>query len=147
MNLIIARKDFRSDGIFGELHDEHHKFICVTLEHAYLERDGNYFPKVAAGTYTCVRGTHQLEHMDHPFETFEITGVPPFDGKPVTKILFHWGNYNNDSKGCILLGQFIGPKSNGGKMITNSHKTFDAFMKMQEGLQTFDLIIEPTDST
>src|SRR5882757_797524 len=91
--LTLTRKDFRSDGIFSELTDEKGNFIAVTLEHSY-----NNKPKLYNGTFQCVKGIHKL-HDGIPFEAYEVTGVSGHIG-----ILFHIGNFNNDSDGCILLG-------------------------------------------
>jgi hypothetical protein len=75
--------------------------------------------------------------MTEPFDTFEITDVPLHNN-----ILFHPGNYNDDSEGCVLLGKAYGMKLNGGKMIVNSRNAFDHFMYLQEGVDSFVLIVD-----
>lgn len=125
MNLTLKRKDFVLYGIFGELFDEKDERVAVTLEHSY-----NKLPKLFPGKYLCKRGFHTL--ASHPnFETFEVMGVPGHDG-----ILFHRGNVNNDSDGCILLGTNFGTCC-----ILDSREAFDNFMKMQEGLDEFYLTV------
>lgn len=126
MNLRLVRHVYSDMGIFGELYDEANNKIAVTLEHAY-----NKTPKTPPGTYTCVRGAHRLHNMVDPFDTFEIEGVVGHDN-----ILFHWGNFNKDSDGCVLLGE-----ARVGDMITLSKLTFAKFMKLQEGLNRFELRI------
>jgi hypothetical protein len=135
MNLSLTRVSGDIDGIFGELHSEHGQRIAETLEHAYPTSSG-YAPKIPAGTYVCVRSLHRLHGMTEDFETFEITGVTGHEG-----LLFHWGNYNNDSEGCVLVGQDLKALSTGERMITNSRAEFAAFMALQEGVDTFTLVV------
>lgn len=142
MNLILFRDEYREDGIFGKLVDEHNNQVAVTLEHSYDAGMGNggYIPKIAAGTYTCVR--HAPNRL--PYETFMLENVPPFQGHPVSGILIHIGNYDKDSIGCILLGRRIvpNPATPGTNMITSSKNTFNAFMDMQRDLNSFTLVVK-----
>ncbi len=133
----LTRLEYRQDGIFGQLQSDDGSFRCQTLEHAYFE-NGSYTPKVAAGIYTCVRGEHELLGMTTTFTTFELQNVPPFQGKPVTGILIHWGNYNKDSEGCIL----VGLRNQDDKMILDSKIAFEAFMAALDGQDQFTLIVE-----
>ena len=128
MNLTLTRNSYEQDGVFGVLTNEDGARIAVTLEHAYLLLS-SYVPKIPPGTYTCVRGEHQLASMLTPFSTFEITGVPGH-----TNLLFHAGNFNADSEGCILLGKNQAPG-----MVTDSKETFAYFMSLQDGLNEFTL--------
>ena len=57
-------------------------------------------------------------------------------------ILFHVGNYNEDSEGCILLGTGFGNTSSKGKMITASKQAFKQFMEMLKETDLFTLIVE-----
>ncbi len=109
-------------------------FSCVTLEHSFISESGNnvYGPKIPPGQYLCVRGTHQLEHGG-PFSTFEITGVPGHSG-----LLFHVGNFNKDSDGCVLLGESVDLVD---AMITNSVATFAEFMANVKDLNSFTISI------
>jgi len=86
MDLVLTRTLKHPDGIFSTLSALDGGVVCVAISHAYDDGAGGGEPKVPNGTYTCVRGTHQLEH-GAPFETFEITGVEGHSG-----ILFHIGN-------------------------------------------------------
>jgi hypothetical protein len=74
--------------------------------------------------------------MTEDFITFEIMGIPDFDGKPVTGVLFHWGNYDKDSAGCVLMGSSETPT-----MITNSKVTWGAFMDSLNGIDNFLLTV------
>lgn len=125
MRFVLTRKDFTPDGIFSELTDDRGKLSLVTLEHSFDNK-----PKLYDGTFTCVRGIHQLDHGG-PFETFEITGVQGHTG-----ILFHIGNYNKDSDGCVLLGM-----DRNDTMIEHSAIAFSKFIALTEGLQTFTLVV------
>jgi hypothetical protein len=123
MKLTLKRTEYSPSGIFSELKDELGTIIAHTLEHSY-----NSKPKVPSGTFTCVRGDHKLHGMTDTFSTFEI----PVAGH--TDILFHWGNYNKDSEGCVLVGEL-----QSGSMITNSRATFAKLMNLLQGLDTFEL--------
>jgi len=126
----LIRTDFRPDGIFGKLLDDSGTQLAVTLEHSY-----NNLPKIPDGDYTCQRSQHRLHGMTQDFETFQVMNVPGHDN-----ILFHWGNFNKDSEGCILLGESIaqtGPQ----EMITNSRASWQKFMDTLSGCQTFDLAV------
>jgi len=133
MNLKLIRSARNSGGIFGKLLDENDLEVAVTLEHAYQTYAHDWMPKVPRGVYTCQRGPHRLKNMTEDFETFEITGVVGH-----SNILFHPGNYNDDSEGCVLVGQAVS-----GNMITESKITFEKFMALQEGVDTFTLAVDP----
>jgi hypothetical protein len=126
----LKRKQKRPDGIFSQLSDQNGVVVAQTLEHSY-----NNLPKLYDGTFKCVRGPHRLNGMTEDFITFEITGVQGH-----TDILFHWGNYNKDSEGCVLLGQEMTESSMGG-MVTSSKNTFAAFMAALEGVNQFMLVV------
>lgn len=132
MDLTLTRTRYTNDGIFGKLTQSGGNLIWVadTLEHAYLT--GGWEPKVPPGVYKCVRGQHRLAHMSQDFTTFEVTNVPEHSG-----ILFHSGNTEWDSEGCILLGL-----DDGRTMVGNSRATFNNFMKLQEGCDSFTLTVK-----
>jgi len=124
MTLTLTHTDFTPDGVFGTLEDGN-GLSLVTLEHSYDNK-----PKLYDGTFTCVPGIHRL-HNNIPFKTFEITGV-----KGHTGILFHIGNYNADSDGCVLLGM-----DKGDKMIKHSSIAFSKFMSLVENETSFTLVV------
>lgn len=131
MNLSLIRTAFRIDGIFGELRDDSDTELFITLEHSY-----DLVPKIPDGVYKCIRGIHQLEHMADPFETFEITEVPNH-----TEILFHVGNANVDSAGCVLLGMTFA-QVGGAQWITQSQHSFERFMILQTDCDEFELTVK-----
>lgn len=130
MNFVLVRTEFRPDGVFGVLTDSDGSVVAHTLEHAYDDGQGGWAPKITQGQHTCVRGTHAL-HNGVPFETFEITGVPGHSG-----LLFHIGNINADSEGCVLVGT---AEANG--MITASRVAFAKFMQLLDGVNQFTLLV------
>lgn len=131
MNLILRRSSFTSAGIFGALFDEQGNLLFRTLEHAYPAPKG-FLPKVPIGEYICTRGMHRLEGMVKDFETFEIENVPGH-----SDILFHTGNVNADSAGCVLLGNVIA-----NTRLLESRKAFDKFISLTTGLATFNLTVK-----
>lgn len=140
MDMVLIRTEFREDGIFGILMDSDGVgFECRTLEHAYGQNGDGWAPKLPPGEYTCVKGMHTLEHHPVPFEAFEVMNVPGHVG-----ILFHIGNFNNDSDGCILLGMDVSkdPQSPGLQILSDSKETFAAFMTVQGDAITFHLTVE-----
>lgn len=135
----MKRLDFLASGIFSALIDPDTDFGVFVLEHAYpVASDGilsmsvNYAPKVPPGVYACQRGIHKLKGMAQAFETFEIMNVPDHTG-----ILFHCGNTESDSEGCLLLGL----DRAGDIAVLESREAFTAFMKNLEGINEFTLEI------
>jgi len=141
MNLKIKRRLYEKDGIISDVTTPEGGKLLTTLEHAYPSGlpEFAWLPKVQPGVYRCVRGEHSL-HDGKLFETFEVTGVPGHSG-----ILFHHGNWNRDSEGCILTGDALAkapdPKDSGSvhDLVTNTRVAFDRFMAAQEGCDFFDL--------
>lgn len=131
INLVLYRKWFKDDGIFGVLHLSPN-IALYTLEHSY-----HLLSKVPEGTYLCNRGIHILKHGS--IETFEIMKVPNHTG-----ILFHPGNTTHDSDGCILLGSNVFPS--GDRMsidqISGSQRAFSTFMNYLEDVNRFTLLVE-----
>lgn len=136
MDLALVRCDFRPDGIFSEIRNAGGEMLFITLEHAYDDGLGSFTPKIPDGTYLCVRGNHRLAGMTQDFETFEITNVPGHTG-----ILFHSGNVNGDSDGCILLGLNLG-NLNGQQAVVSSKAAFNQFLEMQDDVDQFRLTVK-----
>ena len=67
------------------------------------------------------------------YDTYEITGV---DGHDLLK--FHWGNWETDSTGCILLGRRFG-EPQGKPGIFESRVGFEEFMRRTGGRPSFEL--------
>lgn len=139
MNAKVTNNEFRADGIFGMMTmDNGTEF--AQLQHAFPNDSGGYSPKLAPGTYTCKR--RMSPHFG--YEVFLIENVPDFQGKPVSFIEIHKGNYNADSDGCILLGTSVKPIDSTTQMISASAPAFNQFMQLQNGVDEFTLTVENT---
>lgn len=133
MKMILQRTWISGLGQFSELVDDHDTRIWHTAEHAYQDEHGTWAPKIPAGTYTCVLGTHAL-HDGVPFKAYEITGVTGHSG-----LLFHVGCFpQKDSDGCVLIGDSAGD-IDGVPAVLNSRLGFASFMAFTNGAPTFEL--------
>lgn len=143
MRRILLRRFAESDdGTFGRLYIpfDAAKQFCYTLE----EEDADNRPGeslIPAGTYTCRRTIYHR----HGIPTFEVTNV-----LDRTRILFHSGNTEEDTAGCILLGESMGPleveDEESGVLrpklaVLSSRAAFDRFMERLESVAEFRLEI------
>jgi len=84
---------------------------------------------VPAGVYPL----HRTVYHRHGIETYEIACVPNR-----TRILFHVGNTEDDTEGCILLGDkagFLSTRDGGKKLaVLKSRSAFAMFMENMDGL-------------
>lgn len=101
--------------------------FALTLERAWLDnRKGE----------SCIpKGTYKCKRVNSPKfgNTFEVTGVPNRSA-----ILFHKGNINDDSHGCILVGEQFNPVS-GKDGITASKEGFAEFLAKTANVNEFTL--------
>jgi hypothetical protein len=132
MNLILSRQTVDTNGIFGTLLMLDGTAVCETLEHNF---DG--CAALPLGVYPCVRGWHRLHPEQEVFETFEVTGVPGHTG-----ILFHCGNQNADSRGCVLLGTWTHHDHGSPDAIEGSRDAFARFMGYQTAVDHFTLTVQ-----
>lgn len=95
----LHRVAIRKEGAFGVLLHEGLPF-AVTLERTYDELDeaGKPSPKIPVGTYRCTRSFFNRGS----YTTYEIH-VPGH-----SRLLFHRGNTEKDSEGCILVAESFG---------------------------------------
>lgn len=113
MQVTITRFKTGKDGTFGIINVDH-RFACMTLElpDKYNQRNISCIP---AGKYSIV--PHQSPKFG---KVYKVLNVPNRGD-----ILFHIGNYLEDTNGCLLLGLYR--KS---LMISQSRKAFEYFYKM-----------------
>ena len=126
--LIIRRIVTGGQGTFGNIIFENIPF-ALSLEREWLDNRTSV-SCIPAGEYFCKR-------VDSPRfgNTFEVANV-----KGRTHILFHKGNLDDDSHGCILVGEEFGNigKSSG---IKSSKSGYNEFMALMSDVDEFRLII------
>lgn len=124
----IRRIEKGDDGIVGVLLIAG-KIHSFTLEDPW---NGNqpFASCIPAGSYTCRRII-----SPHFGETFEICDVPGRD-----HILFHWGNTEADTQGCVLVGQQVGGLG-GRRAVLNSKAAFRGMFNLLHAVDSFPLLI------
>ncbi len=129
----LKRIASRVDGTFGVLLDGGDEPFALTLERQWAD---NAVGKscIPAGTYTCKRV------LSPKFgNTFEVTNV---EGR--SHILFHRGNVDDDTHGCILVGEKFESWADKSVSIQASAEGFKEFLFRLEGKDEFQ--IEITDN-
>lgn len=126
--LILIRLPEHPDGTFGVLLDDGTPF-CVTLERPWKDNIPNE-SCIPVGNYICRR-------VNSPKfgNTFEVTGVVGRIG-----ILFHKGNIDDDTHGCILVGEQY-ERLGDHVAILASGKAFQEFIDRTMGMDMFKLKI------
>ena len=106
-----------------------------------LVLDGQYFcsflmPDAGGDKFQIPSGLYQCKrfHGHRWKDTFEII----VEGH--TALLFHSGNIEAHSEGCVLLGQYPG-KLGENRAVLNSGATFRKFMGRMENVEEFELEI------
>jgi hypothetical protein len=119
----------------GHLLTDEDQLICVTLERPWKNNERNV-SCIPAGTYTCKR-----VHSPHfGCEVFQIMNVQHRDN-----VLIHFGNYVQNSEGCVLVGtSFADINSDGVMDQTASQQAFKKFMSVMTGHPIFTLtVVDP----
>lgn len=116
-------------GTFGILKVNKEVF-CWTLE-PRDEENATDISSIPAQQYICKR----YSSTKYP-KTFQIMNVPQR-----YNVVFHAGNDDDDTQGCILLGESLG-KLKGNRAIMNSGATFKKFMDLLEDYNEFLLTIK-----
>lgn len=122
--LNLQTTSIEDEGCFGILKNGSNA-LCLTLERTF----DDVRPIIPAGTFNCVKTVF----VRGGYGTFEITGV---EGH--TRLLFHRGNVETDSLGCILLGTTRG-ELNGEEAILGSAAAFAKFWNLVQNEDSFDL--------
>lgn len=134
-DLTLKRFSIDDDGAFGYLtRDINSEQVAVTCERTF-GADDEPTVVIPPGVYRCVRGVHSLDGV-HRFETYEITGIPGHSG-----LLFHTGNTEMDSKGCVLLGKHFGQMGDV-MAVLDSRVAFRDFMDLMNLADVFQLTVK-----
>jgi len=101
--LSLVRRWFDSERTIGELSEASHGFICYTMEPSLSD----FAPSIPPGKYDL------KPHNGPRFKnTWAIVGNgithQPEKGSIRSAILFHAGNLDDATKGCVLVGLSIG---------------------------------------
>ena len=94
--------------------------VCLTLEPYWRENKRN-ISSIPSGQYICKR----VESPTYG-TTFEVTNIEGRDD-----VLFHWGNRDNNTRGCILLGEEFGFLY-GDQAVLSSKRAFLEFMSLMD---------------
>ena len=138
----IKRWAGTNDGTLGRLTLGAESVYCLEEEDRENRRNVSRIP---AGTYRCQR----TWYVKGGYETFEIMHVPNR-----SRVLFHRGNTQEDTEGCVLVGLRVGTlkvadEDSGERKykiaVLSSRKAFKVIMKSQEGKSAFWLDIEDED--
>lgn len=129
MKLTLLRVGPTKQATFGVLRDENLIPFAVTLENPWLDNQRNV---------SCIpEGRYECKRVQSPRfgNTFEVTNVPNR-----SHILFHKGNKEDDTQGCILVGEtFVW--FDGVPAIGMSKQGYGEFMSRLDGLDEFTLDI------
>ena len=133
--LELVRVGIYPVGAFGVLVWQRKPTGLLTLEPTYpldqLHPDGPQFVKIPAGRYRCERTVY----FRGGYDTYEVTGVLGH-----SRLLFHAGNVERDTEGCILVGQRIG-LVDGVLGLLNSRLGFAELIQLLDGREAFDLLV------
>jgi len=124
----LIRVAYIPDGTFGVLFDEETPF-CLTLEREWNDnkRGESCIP---TGTYICRR--FQSPKFGNTFKVCDVPGR--------SYILFHIGNIEDDSHGCILVGEMY-EKLKGKIAVLASGRGYKEFKQRTDGIDEFELKI------
>jgi len=128
-NFILKRIASNIDGTFGVLIDDTIPF-CLTVERPWLNNQSG-ISCIPDGFYICKRGQF-TKHGN----TFEVTHVPER-----TAILFHKGNIDDDSHGCIIVGEQYGYLDTNIAVLA-SGIAFEEFLNRLKDINEFELTIK-----
>jgi hypothetical protein len=124
----LRRVEVGPDGAFGELTiAEASRPWLYTVERTYTV-DSAEVIKIPPGTYHCIRTRYYHGQCD----TYEVQ-VPEH-----SRLLFHPGNLETDSDGCIIVGMSRG-WLNGKPAVLRSRVGFALFMQLCAGRSGFDM--------
>jgi len=113
----LVRVAVHESGCYGVLTETDAPPFATTLERTYSLPEGKQHVKIPPGLWTCRRTYFNRGG----YWTYEIAGVPGH-----SRLLFHKGNAETDSEGCVLLGSAFATAWLG---VTASAMAFNEFMR------------------
>jgi len=116
------------EGCFGVLRIQKQVF-CLTLEPPDIVNKA-WTSCIPAQQYICT-----VVNSPKYGATYMVRDVPNRE-----HIVIHWGNWIEDTEGCILLGDSI-LRSGGRRGVANSRNTFNSFIEYLEGAPELHLTI------
>lgn len=118
-----------NSGIFGELYFDESRF-CFTKERLWANNK-KCISCIPDGIYLC----KQIKSPTFGW-TYVVCGVVDR-----YNILFHWGSYMKNSKGCILVGKSIASQPNSDKevLLIGTRKQHRRMMKHLKGVDEFTI--------
>ena len=135
MKMRLARTSYTQYGTWGVLHDDEDLPFCVTLENPWIQN----LPRVSCipiGLYACNR--IESPKFGNTFEVMNVHGR--------THILFHKGNTEFDTLGCIITGSRFGQLSTV-PAVLESNPAFRLFKDLLTGQDSFELAITDHSNT
>lgn len=127
-DLTLLRVAKKPSGCFGLLLQDSIPFAC-TVERTYPLAGNAQLVKIPSGTYRC----EKTIFLKNGYQTYEIVGVAGH-----SRLLFHRGNVEDDSEGCVLVGQGFGLVQ-GKDAILYSTAGFHEFMRRLMDRESFVL--------
>lgn len=128
MEITLQRLYQGDDCTIGTL-SMNRKILCYTLENPWKDNEKNV-SSIPEGRYSCA-----------PYNSEKYPNVWKINNvKDRTDVLIHIGNYEKDTKGCILVGSNVA--YNKKNMVTNSRITMEK-LHSEIGIgRSFSLIIK-----
>lgn len=133
MRTLTLTRDAMSGGATTGTLSENGVEVCKTLEREYIDNASNVscIPVSPEGGYLCKPVNSPRFGL-----TYEVTGV---EGR--SHILFHSGNTEKDTHGCILVGLTSNGRAGNRAMLYSSRAGHEKFMAHLHGADEFRLLI------
>ena len=131
--LLIRRVVTGNKGTFGVMVFKNIPF-ALTLEREWLDNR----PSIGDVPGSCIHaGEYICKRVNSPRfgNTFEVTDV---NGR--THILFHKGNLDDDSRGCVLVGEEFGVLGSDSGILNSKHG-YNEFMALMADTDEFRVVI------
>lgn len=130
--MTVKRVAVTAYGAFGVLL-WHGLPFAVSLERVYPGQRDSFVTKIKPGDYHCQRS----HYVRGGYDTWQVIGG---DVTAERRILLHKGNTQDDSEGCILVGEQFGLL--GGKQaILQSGAAFQELMTLSSEVDEFQLTV------